>query len=488
MLLKLDIPAGVYSNGTDYQSQGRWHASNLVRWRSGYMGPVMGWQKFSNTQLSGRPSDIHTFRDQLTRRAGVGTHLKLYAIKPDGTYQDITPAGYTAGRADAANVYGYGLGLYSSGDYGISTPATGTLQPPTNWTLDNFGSFLVGCADTDGRLYYWDNLTPTATVMSGAPTGNQAVIVTDERFVFALGAAGNNKLVQWSDQEDFSTWTPAATNQAGDFELATNGAILCGLRVRGQTLILTTSDAHAATYQGPPFVYGFERVGNGCGVAGPQACVATDSFAVWMGLSSFYIYDGFVKPLPCDVLDYVFSDLNFTQIRKVAAWNNVKYDEIWWHYPSSGSIECDRYISWNYRENHWSVGQLARTCGDSNGVYDNPLLCSPDGYVYTHEIGYQYDGAIPFAESGPIELGNGDNVYMARHLYPDERTQGEVTASFRSKFYPNGPEYSYGPYSMSAPTDVRFTGRQIVMRVDGGTNADWRFGIPRLDVIPGGTR
>lgn len=488
MLLKLDIPPGLYANGTDYQSQGRWHKGNLVRWRNGSMQPVMGWTKFSTAQLTGRPSDIHQYRDGENRRGGVGTHLALYAIKPDGTYQNITPAGYTAGRQNTENVYGYGLGLYGAGAYGVSTPANGSIQFATNWTMDNFGSFLVACANTDGKLYVWDTLTATAVVMSGAPTNNAGIIVSEERFVFALGAAGNRALVQWSEQESYTTWTPAATNQAGDFMLQTNGAILNALRVRGQMLIITTADAHTATYQGPPFVYGFERVGNGCGMFGPQSAVATDSFACWIGPVGFFLFDGFVKPLDCDVFDAIYSDINLNQGAKVAAWHNSAMSEVWWHYPSSASLECDRYVAWNYRENTWTLGILGRTCGSSDGVYDNPLVASPDGYVYRHEIGFNYDGAIPYAETGPFELGSGDNVYMARHLYPDERTQGNVTASFRTRFYPNGAEYSHGPYTMNAPTSVRFTGRQVVMRVDGATNSDWRFGIPRLDVQPGGIR
>lgn len=488
MLAKLNIPPGIYANGTDYQSQGRWHMANLVRWQSGYMGPVKGWQLYDPMQLSGRPSDIHTFRDGPDSRAGIGTHLKLYAIKPNGDYQDITPVGYVAGRADAGNAFGYGFGAYGVGAYGISTPATGSIQPPTNWTLDNFGSFLVACANTDGKLYYWDNITATATVMTGAPVDNDAVVVSEERFVFALGAGGNSRLVQWSDQEDFNTWMPAPTNQAGDFELATNGAILNGLRVRGQLLILTTADAHTATYQGAPFVYGFERVGSGCGSVGPQASVATDAFACWMGIGSFYIYDGFVKPLPSDVQDYVFSDINMSQIRKVAAWNNTAVNEVWWHYPSSDSVECNRYVAWNYRENTWTIGLMNRTCGDDNGVYGNPLMASPNGYIYRHEIGYLYDGAVPYAETGPVEIGDGDNRHMVRRVFPDERTKGDVNLSFRLRNYPNGPEYSFGPYSINAPTSVRFSGRQMVMRIDAQVNADWRFGIPRLDIAQGGTR
>jgi hypothetical protein len=58
----------------------------------------------------------------------------------------------------------------------------------------------------------------------------------------------------------------------------------------------------------------------------------------------------------------------------------------------------------------------------------------------------------------------------------------------RHAFYPNGTERDYGPYSMSNPTSIRFTGRQVRMRVEGVANSDWRVGINRLDAVPGGKR
>lgn len=93
-----------------------------------------------------------------------------------------------------------------------------------------------------------------------------------------------------------------------------------------------------------------------------------------------------------------------------------------------------------------------------------------------------------FAESGPIALGAGDQVMAATMLIPDEKTQGEVTATFKTRFHPNDTEREYGPYTMANPTDVRFTGRQVAMRVTGAANTSWRVGIPRLDVKAGGLR
>jgi hypothetical protein len=240
-------------------------------------------------------------------------------------------------------------------------------------------------------------------------------------------------------------------------------------------------DVHTATYIGPPFIYSFERVGNGCGVISKQAVAATDNACIWMSGSGFWIYDGFVKPLKSDVSDYVFSNMNTTQSSKVYCVHNSTYGEIWWFYPSSASNEVDSYVSYNYRENHWAIGTLARTCGTDRGIFNNPIMVSSDGYVYEHEIGFAYDGQTLFAESGPVELGVGDRTMSLTGLVPDEKTAGDVQVRFSTKFYPNSTEYNYGPYSMSNPTSVRISGRQVAAKIEGVRLTDWRVGTIRFD-------
>ena len=174
-------------------------------------------------------------------------------------------------------------------------------------------------------------------------------MVTEERFLFALGAGGNPRLVQWSDKEDNTTWTPAATNEAGDLELQTAGEIMCGIRVRGQSLILTNIDAHVATYQGPPYVYGIERVGTSCGIISQKAVATTDLGAIWMGRRAFFNYSGgSVSKVQSEVSDYVFSDINVSQQSKAFAVTNSRYGEVWWFYPSGASNECDRYVVYSF--------------------------------------------------------------------------------------------------------------------------------------------
>lgn len=493
-LYPITLPPGVYRNGTEYQSKGRWYDANLVRWFEGTMRPIGGWTK-ENTSgaFTGVCRGLFAFKsNDYTRWAIIGTNSKIYAFS-GGTLTDITISGFPTGRVDSVYQLGYGVASYGSGNYGVQRPGLGLVLEAATWSIDNFGQLPVMCAPHDGRILIWDlNLANDLTVVSGAPTSNRGVVVTPERFLVALGAGGNPRLVQWADQESTTTWTPSSTNQAGDFELQTSGTIMTGRRMRGGTLIWTDTDLHSMSYIGTPYVYSFDRVGSFCGAAGPNAVAALDSEAFWMGTNGFFTYNGIVKPIPCDVQDYVFSDINRVQAAKIYAGVNTAFGEVWWFYPSANSTENDRYVIYNYREGHWNIGNLSRTAWTGSGVFSNPLATTPDGFIYDQENGWTADGTPiinqRYALSGPTEIGNGDNVICAEMLLPDEKTQGQATVSFKSRFTPEGTEQTFGPYSLTPYTPVRFTGRQISTEVLGNADADWRVGTLRVDGKPGGRR
>ncbi len=491
-LIPLDLPAGVYRNGTDLQSQGRWRDSNLVRWFDNTLRPIGGWRTRSDTASAGQVRGMKSWiANNSDRWIAAGSYNKLYAYSGAGVQYDITPTGLTAGNENALNPVGFGTAFYGREYYGIARQEAVTITPATTWSMDSFGQYLVACSSSDGKVYEWQ-LSPStkAAVVANAPVNNRSILVTEERFLMCLGAGGNPRLVQWSDRENNTVWTPAATNEAGSLELQTTGRIQCGVRVQNQALILTDTDAHAATYSGPPYVFGIERIGTSCGIVSTQAVAVVDKGAIWMGSRSFYTYSGgAVSEVNCEVADYVFSDINHSQISKVAAVSNANFGEIWWFYPSGNSNENNRYVVFNYNDNTWAIGVLARTAGVDAGVYRQPIIASAtDKKLYEHEIGFNYDGGEPFAESGPIIIGNGDNVMSVTKMIPDEKTQGDVDATFKTRFYPNDVERTYGPFNMANPTSLRFTGRQVRIRVEGVNADDWRVGINRLEVIQGGRR
>lgn len=492
-LIPLQIPAGVVRNGTEFEQSNRWRDASLIRWHNGSMRPVGGWATRASSAFDAAARGIHAWVDNSAgSQIAAGTFEKLFYVNASGTVTDITPAGFTSGSEDAAVNVGYGGGFYGTSFYGVERPNTGVYQEATTWSLDNWGEYLVACSPQDGKLYEWQLDTAVAAAqISNAPVDNLGLIVTEERFLFALGAGGNPRKVQWCDRENNTLWTPAATNQAGDVELQTSGQIMSAVRVRGRTLILTDNDAHIATYSGPPFVFGFERVGTACGMVARKAIAAVDGGAFWMGPRGFFMFDGSVaKEILCDVSDYVFSNINRNQISKVYAVHNSQFGEIWWFFPSGDSVENNKYVAYDYLENHWEIGNIDRTCGIDRGVFTNPIWVDASGNIYNHELSAQlgHGSYSVFAETGPITLGSGDKIMKVTSLIPDEKTQGDVTVTFKTRFYPNATESSFGPFTMANPTDVRFTGRQIRMRVDGNVNTDWRAGIMRIEAKAGGKR
>lgn len=484
-MFEIDLPPGIFRNGTDLQAQGRWRDGNLIRWRDGVLQPVGGWQDRNVTLAGIARGSIAWSTNSGDRLAVFGTHNALQAMQVGGSLSNIHPTDLTAGTVSATGLVGYGIGGYGELSYGTPRPETSVVSAATTWSLDTWGENLIAVSTADKRILEWP-LTGRAAAVANAPTATTAV-VSDERFLFALGAGGNPRLVRWSDREDNTTWTPQTTNEAGDYTLQTQGRIVGGKRAPGQVIILTDIDAHVASYVGPPYVYRFDRVGSACGLIAPRTLAAIEGGVAWMGRGSFFVYTGGkVQPIPCDVSDYVFGDINKTQISKAHAVANQLFYEVWFFYPSGGSNECDRYVVWNYQTGIWSIGQVARTTGFDAGVFRVPMMAAPDGKVYDHESGHDYGADAPWVESGPFRMGG--QIMTATQLIPDEKTQGDVTATFKTRIYPNGPEDSFGPYVMGLPTNVRFTGRQIRMRVDGARPGDWRVGRMTLDLKTRGSR
>jgi hypothetical protein len=492
-LIPIQIPPGVYRNGTELQSAGRWFDANLVRWFEGTIRPMGGWRKRSSSAVTGKARGILSWEDNTgSPWVAVGTQSRLFAYRVNGTLAEITPTGLTAGEVDAVAKTGYGYAGYGMQPYGVERINLAAVTPATTWALDTWGEYLIACSSADGKIYEWqlDFSTPTlAAQVANSPEDCQSVMVTAERFIFALGADGNPRKVAWCDQEDNTDWTPTTLNQAGDFELVTTGSLMAGKRVRGINIFWTDDDCHSAQYIGQPFIYSFERIGSGCGLIGKQAVtIVADTSAFWMSKGGFWMYDGVVKPLQSDVSDYVFRNMNSSQSSKVFAMHNPKYGEVWWLYPSAESNEVDSYVLYNYREGHWNIGQLSRTCGTGAGAFDKPLMVGVDGFLYEHEIGLINTSGDIYAESGPVQIAAGDNIISVREVIPDELNQGNVDLTFSTRYYPNGQEQDFGPYNTANPTSARFSGRQIKMKIRQSDNTDWRVGTMRLDAVAGGRR
>lgn len=304
------------------------------------------------------------------------------------------------------------LGSTTSGWGSAAYTAIGTGTPLRTWSQANFGEDLV-LNPQSSAIYYWANTASgvftraqymgpnavvtvksgaTVTVDSSAPFVCNLVGVSDgSRFVLAFGCNDlpANKggiapttldpmLVRWSDQEDFTVWWPEATNQAGSFRLSRGSSIRAYLQTRQEILVWTDSALYSMQYLGPPFVWGFQIMGDNISVMGPNACATANNTVYWMGLDKFYMYTGRVETLPCTLRQYVYDDINLSQSAQFFASTNEGYSEIWFFYCSADSDYIDRYVIFNHLDNVWYYGTMNRTAW-----LDTPLRSQPIAAAYS---------------------------------------------------------------------------------------------------------
>ena len=500
-LLPVTPPAGIVKNGTDYANKGRWVDGNLVRFENGFLKPIGGWTKLRNTALTGEPIGMYAYKDNLGASIlAVGTRQKVYVLY-DNTWTDITPTGFV--NDAASDPLGYGAYHYNVEDYGDARSQSGLPLDTGHFSFDNWGEDLVFCFSGDGKIYKWRPVSggtadTIATVVTNAPTGCQAVLVTNERHLVAIGSGGDPRKVSWSDREDRNTWTSLATNTAGDVQIPTGGRALLAVKYQNDVIVFSDTGIDRMSYVGSPFVYGIAAAGANCKAVSRRSVVQTGNFLAWMGENSFFVYDGVVREIKCDVHDYVYDNLNIQG--KQACWggHNSNFNEIWWGFPvGDGQYTPNKYVIWNYLENTWSIGSLDRGCWIDQGAFNYPIAGDSDGFVYEHESttlsnSPNLNSDAPFCTSGPIELGNGDNYVQCNQIIPDEEanTLPGVTISFKGKFTPLGSETDFGSFTFENDgyTDARFTARQVQMTITGSTNQDFQVGNIRLNVRTRGRR
>jgi hypothetical protein len=520
-LFPIKLPPGMFRNGTEYETAGRWYDGNLVRWENGRLKPIGGWKNvIPGFTFVGIARGGLAFTDDLNAsHIIIGTHSNLYAGQRGGSFTDITPPGFTAGRIDSILGNGYGAGPYNNyvppdGHNTYGTPRTqNTLQlAAAMWQMDTFGNTAVMVSNADRKLYQYNTTGPNAGKAIqplGAPlcTG---VFTTNEDFLLVIGANGVGRLIAWPDVGTSTDWTPTDINSAGSINLNTNGIGLAGARVGLQNLVWTTTDVHLVNYVGQPAIYAPIRIGTACGLIGPRAWAVAASgagageAAYWMSQGGFFQFNGAVTPLPCEVQDYLWQNINFSQATKIYASPNSRFNEIIWFFPSLNSFEIDSYVIYNYKDNIWYFGLnslLARTTYIDRGPIPLPMAVDFTSHFYEHESGYLSDvnTRVPhvFAQSGPVEIGGGDQIVYANMMLVDgdgltDAGTYVLVMTPKTKLAPQGPAVT----SIAIPftpndegyTPVRFYGRQIGLRFDAVQDVGWELGKLRLQVVGAGRR
>lgn len=403
------------------------------------------------------------------------------------------------GNVDSATSFGYGTGGYGNGGYG-QNGAVGVTTPPRVWALAKYGQQLL--ASPYGQtIYIWDPTTGgRAYPMYGAPSACLWMLVTPERFVFAVGTTSAYMQVQSSDQTNYNTWTAAVGNTAFARTLQEGAYLIGGIPVRDQViLIFSNTTAYLFNYSGDQYFYNSSTAAIGSGLIGPLAAAVLSGIAYWMSPSEFWMWNGAVQPLPSDdIRDFVFKNINLAQAYKFCAGTNIAKKQVIFFYVSAAGTEIDSYVIYHIDQNCWSIGTvLKRTSWVDRGLFSYPQAVDASGFIYNQDSGVDANTSPldSYIVLSPLDISSGDRHMDIFTLIPDVKRQtGNISLSILTQTYPQDAISTNGPYTMAGDTSTpridlrigaKLAGAKLESNVLGG---DWRLGLPRIEAQPAGGR
>src|SRR5262245_23510197 len=424
---------------------------------------------------------------------------------------------------------GYGLGGYGLGGYGLGggggTDQTGDPIQPDDWCLDNWGELLMASPENEA-IYFWgpNSGFTNMSVIVEAPLYNTGMFVSSAlQQIIAYGSSINAwdlstqlsgipgigvyqdpLLVQWCDLSNFFEWGARADTQAGNFRIPVGSRCVGGAATKNRNLLWTDLELWAFTYIGQPQIYSENNVGSKCGLIGKHAHTQYADATYWMSDNNFYVYSGSgVLPIPCDVWDAVFQDLDKDNGHKCMAGSNSDFSEVWFSFPtlSGNTGDNDRTAVYNVIQGIWVILPFGRSAWTDRSILGNPIGLSTDGLIYSHEVGRNADDQplTPSMTSGYFMLESGGEIVDVDELWPDFKwgefggtENAQISLELLVVNWPGEDPAVNGPYIVTKSTpfvamDPPIRGRQAAVRISSSDiDSFWRMGLLRFKYRPAG--
>lgn len=451
--------------------------------------------------------------------SGIHT-VTSYPTTTSVIYTATTSAGPAAQNGTFSPIGGFGVYVYSvAGDPFLpGSPIVPTTQG-TFWTLDNWGNDLIMCPGnsvafnypTQPLLYqpifYWDSTAGiTAQAIPNAPVASfGAFVAMPQRQIIAWGSTFSGILdpleIRWCDINNFNTWVAQPANQAGSFRLSSGASIMGGRQVGTQALIWTDIEVWSMQYINQPYVYSFNKIGQGCGLIGKYAHGVLSGITYWMSKTQFFMLSGDgVVAIPCPIWDVVFQDLDQVNIAKITCAPNSMFQEISWYFPIiGGNGENSHYIKLNVsglvsgQGPLWDYGTLDRSAWIDVSILQQPIGYSPlTSFIYQHEISPDFTDSISIQESfttGWFSIADGDQMPFVDQIWPDfkwgyfaQAQTASVNLTLNGQDFPGQSSQGVGPFTVTQATtwiSPRIRHRLVSFTVAGVPNATgvwWRCG------------
>lgn len=418
------------------------------------------------------------------------------------------PTGLTAGVP-------YYVRNVSGVNFNVSATSTGALI--------NTSGTQSGTQSIEVRATNLANLTGADSV----PTVQNFIMVSDlYRFVFAFGCndygttTQNPLLIRWSDQEDAANWNPInpTSSQAGSLPLSRGSKIVSALQNRQEIMVWTDTSLYSLQYLGAPLVWGAQLMSSNISIVSQNSAAVAANVVYWMGVDKFYKYDGRVQTLRCDLLQQTFSDINQTQADQIFCGTIERFSEIWWFYPSANSNTVDKYVVYNYIEDIWYYGTMARTAWIDSGIISYPLAAGYNNNTIYHEYGVDDNETSTtkainaYITTSEFDLDDGHQFSFIRRILPDLTFRGSTATNpsltltlmgldnsgsgYNNPASLGGVDYAGVTRTATTPIEqftgqvfIRVRGRQFAFKLESNQiGCAWQSGAMRFEFKADGRR
>ena len=467
----------------------------------------------------------------------------LFGPRGSGLYYWTAPT--LSARGVALNTTGGTVTITNSSSTGAPALITSTVNLPNNSSIQLGTTGALPTGLSTNTTYYVVNVLGTAFNVSltqgGIPistssdgSGTQSIsllmdvplfqnylqVSDSSNFVIVFGTNDYGSstldpmLIRWSDQQSTVVWYPDITNQAGSVRLSHGSQIVTAIQTRQEIVVFTDAALYSLQYLGPPYVWGVQLLSENTTIIGPNAAVLASGVIYWMGIDKFYMYDGRVQTLSCDLRRFVFQDMNYYQNEQVYCSTVEGFNEVWWFYVSGTGNQINSYVVYNYLEKNWYYGTMARTAWLDTTLQNNPIAATYNGYLLNQEDGVDdNETGTPapidaYISSSEFDVGDGDHFVFIDRILPDLTFSGSTSGtspittmtlyaltdsgSGVTQTYNNNVAYT-AAYNITeeftGQVYTRIRGRQMILKMESNkVGTTWQLGAPRFNMRPDGRR
>ena len=467
----------------------------------------------------------------------------LFGPRGSGLYYWTAPT--LSARGVALNTTGGTVTITNSSSTGAPALITSTVNLPNNSSIQLGTTGALPTGLSTNTTYYVVNVLGTAFNVSltqggipistsSAGSGTQSIsllmdvplfqnylqVSDSSNFVIVFGTNDYGSstldpmLIRWSDQQSTVVWYPDITNQAGSVRLSHGSQIVTAIQTRQEIVVFTDAALYSLQYLGPPYVWGVQLLSENTTIIGPNAAVLASGVIYWMGIDKFYMYDGGVQTLSCDLRRFVFQDMNYYQNEQVYCSTVEGFNEVWWFYVSGTGNQINSYVVYNYLEKNWYYGTMARTAWLDTTLQNNPIAATYNGYLLNQEDGVDdNETGTPapidaYISSSEFDVGDGDHFVFIDRILPDLTFSGSTSGtspittmtlyaltdsgSGVTQTYNNNVAYT-AAYNITeeftGQVYTRIRGRQMILKMESNkVGTTWQLGAPRFNMRPDGRR